>query len=194
MCRSYKSGNGCIYGKRCLVTHADGEEKPSKRSRKEGTPGAVAILREKQVQGCVSQNPDLQESVPRKAEQVRLNASAGHTINSQDAPGTKFEFGKEKGHLQELSKKENLMSETLARPSLRKEHLRKPQEKKIVPAKQRGTWRKYIHAQTRSQSYVSFSCENKGTSSRLQKHRRSNVCCRFGSFNARAEQERFKLR
>ena len=27
----------------------------------------------------------------------RLNASAGHEKNSQDAPGTKFQFGKEKG-------------------------------------------------------------------------------------------------
>ena len=34
------------------------------------------------------------------------------------------------------------MSEILARPSLRKEDLRKPQDKKNVPAKQHGTWRK----------------------------------------------------
>ena len=37
------------------------------------------------------------------------------------------------------------MSEILARPNLRKEHLRKPQDKKIVAAKQRGTWRKSVY-------------------------------------------------
>ena len=62
--------------------------------------------------------------------------------NSQDAPGTKLEFGTEKGHLEELSKMASLMREILARPGLRNEHLRKPQDKKIVPAKQRGIWPK----------------------------------------------------
>ena len=36
-------------GHRCLFRHADGEKKPSVRSRKEGTQGAVAILRSKVV-------------------------------------------------------------------------------------------------------------------------------------------------
>ena len=34
----------------------------------------------KKVQGCVSQNSDPKKSILRKAGQVRLNASAGHTI------------------------------------------------------------------------------------------------------------------
>ena len=50
-------------------------------------------------------------------------------------------FGIEKGHLRALSKKVNLMSEILARPSLKKEHPEKPQDKKSVPAKQRWIWR-----------------------------------------------------
>ena len=64
--------------------------------------------------------------------------------NSQDAPGTKFNFGKEKGHLEALSKKLNFMSEILARRRLRKEHLRKPHDKKSTPAKQHGIWREKI--------------------------------------------------
>ena len=50
-------------------------------------------------------------------------------------------FLKEKDNLEALSKKVNLMSEILARPVLRNEHLRKPHDKQIVTAKQRGTWR-----------------------------------------------------
>ena len=63
ICRNYKSGNGCIHGHRCLYRHADGEEKPSKRSKKEGTQGAVAILKENKVQGCVSHNSDPKKSI-----------------------------------------------------------------------------------------------------------------------------------
>ena len=59
--------------------------------------------------------------------------------------GTKFKFGKEKGHLRALSKKVNLISEILARPSLRREHLGKPQDEKSVPAKQHGILARKIH-------------------------------------------------
>ena len=44
VCLTFKSEIGCSYGKRCLYRHVDAEEKPSKRSKKEGTQGAVAIL------------------------------------------------------------------------------------------------------------------------------------------------------
>ena len=53
--------------------------------------------------------------------------------------------GKKKGKLEALSKKVNLMSEILARPVLRNNHLRKPHEKQIVPAKQRGILREKMH-------------------------------------------------
>ena len=63
---------------------------------------------------------------------------------SQDAPDTKFKFGEEKGHQEEKSKKVNRKSEILARLSLRKEHLRKPHDKKSTPAKQHGIWREFF--------------------------------------------------
>ena len=80
VCRNYKSGNGCIYGMCCLFRHADSDEKPSKKVEKLGTPGAVAILKESKVQGCVSHNSDPQKSILWKAGELRANASAGHTI------------------------------------------------------------------------------------------------------------------
>ena len=48
------------------------------RSQSESTQGAVAILKEKKVQGWVSQNSDPKKSILRKAGQTRLDASAGH--------------------------------------------------------------------------------------------------------------------
>ena len=88
MCHSYTSGNRFIYGHRCQYRHADGEEKPSKRSKKESTQGAVAILRQKKVQGCVSQNSDPKKSILRKAGDMRLSASAGthHKILRRGSP------------------------------------------------------------------------------------------------------------
>ena len=47
VCRDYKSGKRCIHGNNCLYRHADSEEKPSQKSKKESTQGAVAILKEK---------------------------------------------------------------------------------------------------------------------------------------------------
>ena len=79
VCRNYKSESRCIHGSNCLFRHADGEEKPSKRSKKESTQGAGAILKHRKVQVCVSQNSDPKKSILRKAGQVRGNASAGHT-------------------------------------------------------------------------------------------------------------------
>ena len=48
---------------------------------------------------------DPMNSILRKVEELVLNASAGHAWNSQDALGTKIEFGKEKSILEALSKK-----------------------------------------------------------------------------------------
>ena len=49
-------------------------------SRKEDTQGAVAILRERRVEGCVSQNSDPMKSILRKTGELGLTASAGHTM------------------------------------------------------------------------------------------------------------------
>ena len=77
------------------------------------------------------------------------------------------------------------MSEILSRPVLRNEHLRKPHDKQTVPAKQHGIWREKC-----TSSKPKINVERKTR----QKHRRSYVCCGFGSFNAQAEQERIELR
>ena len=66
--------------KYCLYRQADGEEKPSRRSTSETTQGEVAILEEKMVRCCVSQNSDPKKSILRKAGQTRLYASAGHAF------------------------------------------------------------------------------------------------------------------
>ena len=78
MCRNYKSESRCIYGSSCLFRHADGEEKSRKRSKKESTQGAVAILTHREFQGCVSQNSDPKKSNSTESwtcERERLGAT-----------------------------------------------------------------------------------------------------------------------
>ena len=107
-------GNWCICGIRCLFSTCWMRSNLSAGSRKEGTQGTVAVVRQKtNVQGCVSQDSDPVSSFLRKDEELGLNASAGHTRNSQDASGTKLKLGKEKGNLEAWSKEVNLMSEIL---------------------------------------------------------------------------------
>ena len=95
-CGDYKSGKRCIYGNCCLYRHAGGEEKPSKKWKKESTQGAVATLRQKN-QGCVSQNSDPKKSILWKAGQTRLNASAGHTIKFSGRTWCEIQIRERKG-------------------------------------------------------------------------------------------------
>ena len=90
---------GCTYGKRCQYLHFDAEEKHSKRSKKEGTQGAVAILKYNKVQnGCGPQDSDPKKSTPRKVGEVRLIERFGGTHHKtfSRALGTKLEFGNER--------------------------------------------------------------------------------------------------
>ena len=52
----------------------------AKGRKKRATQGAVVILKENKVQGCVSYNSDPKKSILRKAGDLRSNASAGYTI------------------------------------------------------------------------------------------------------------------
>ena len=44
-----------VHGSNCLFRHVDGEEKPSKKSKKESTQGTVAILKAKGPRLWISQ-------------------------------------------------------------------------------------------------------------------------------------------
>ena len=163
----YKSGNRCIYGNDCLYRHADGEEKPSKKSKKESTQGAVAILRQQRVQGCASHKSDPKKSFLRKAGQTRLNASARthhkilrtHVVRNSNS-GKKRAISRQ----EECARK---ASWDLSR-------------KNVLSSRPRTKLRFIL-------------LWKKDTGASLQKHRRAYVCGWFGSFSAHAEQEGFKL-
>ena len=61
VCQNYKSKTGCTFGRTCFFRHVEAEEKPSKKSKKGGAKGSVALLKDSTQLVCVSQ-----DSCPRK--------------------------------------------------------------------------------------------------------------------------------
>ena len=84
------------------------------------------------------------------------------------------------------------MSVIVARPGSRKDHMRKPQGKRVGLAKQRGTWQKNLLSSINAR--LRFLLWKLRRLCSLQSHRRAYVCCWFRWFYAHAEQERFQLR
>ena len=60
-CQNYKSEAGCNFGRTCFFRYVEDEEMSSKKSKKGGAKGSVAIMKESAQLGCVSQ-----DSYPRK--------------------------------------------------------------------------------------------------------------------------------
>ena len=111
----------------------------SASSRKEGTQGAVAILKKKKKESkVVYLKTQIQWILCYGKLENEIERFGG---THHEILGMHLVFGKEKGNLKELSKKVNLMSEILARLVLRNEHPRKPHDKQIVTAKWRAIWR-----------------------------------------------------
>ena len=55
VCQNYKSETGCKYGRTCFFRHVEAEEKPSKKSKKGGAKGSVALLEGVNTVGlCIS--------------------------------------------------------------------------------------------------------------------------------------------
>ena len=99
------------------VRHVEAEGKPSKKSKKGGAKGTVALLKESTQLGCVSQ-----DSYPRKSI-LREDGKVGskHAVKFSEGTGhlAPHKNSGKRVHREELSKSVNLMSAVLARPALR---------------------------------------------------------------------------
>ena len=124
VCRGCKSGNRCIHGYRCLFRHADGnKETQSEVEKNKGSQGSVPILKEKKRPRLCISNSDHMNSIPRKAEELGLNASAGHTMKFLVCTWNKNWIRKKKrqsGGIIQKGEPVTLVSEILARPVLRR--------------------------------------------------------------------------
>ena len=117
VCRCYKSGNRCICGYRCLCRQA-WRWKETQRS-------CYSERKKKRARLCIS-----------RLRSNEFHSTAGHTWNSQNALGLKLNSGKKKGIWRHYPKRWTSWAKSfLARLVLRNNHLRKPHDKQIVPAK-----------------------------------------------------------
>ena len=66
VCQNYKSETGCKFVRTRSFRHVGAEEKPSKKSKKGGVKGPVAILKESTQLGCVSQDSHPRRSILRE--------------------------------------------------------------------------------------------------------------------------------
>ena len=96
---------------------------------------------ERKKRPMLSWNSAPMNSVERKFEELGLNASAGHTWNSQDATWKKMNSGKKMAIWRHYLRVWTSWAKSFARPVRRNNLLRKPHDKQIEPAKQRGIWR-----------------------------------------------------
>ena len=72
-CFFYKSEKGCRFGEKCSYAHREVGEQPSKKSQKNGSKSAVAILKNTRQLGCVFQDmePPKSSSILRKSSDIR---------------------------------------------------------------------------------------------------------------------------
>ena len=105
------------------------------RGREEGTQGSVAFLneRKKRPRLCISKLGS-NEFYSTESWRIGIERFGETHLKFPGCIWHETKFEKEKVNLEALSKKVNLMSEILARPVLRNEHLRKPHYKQVVPA------------------------------------------------------------
>ena len=155
----------------------------SARGRKEGTQGTVAILK-KSPRLCISRLRYNEFVFCGKLK--NWDWTLRRHLKFSGCTWYKFNSGREKGNLEALSKKVNLMSEILARPG------------------RRNTWGNLMTSRLFQQCRVEFGekiCKLKPNMKlrfillwRRQRHSSAYVYCEFGSFNAQCWARRIELR
>ena len=139
MCPNYKCETGCTFGYGCYFGHVEAEEKPSKKSKKGGAEGSVALLKESIQLGCVSQDSHPKIYFPREEGKLASNRTVRFS----------------KGAWQHITIREkwsiqlcvNFTSAIRALPDLRKGHQTKPCTMIDAPAEKHGNCRKCLQGQ-----------------------------------------------
>ena len=137
VCQNYISESGCKFGDKLSLRPMGSTSKKSKRS---GGKGSVALLMETKPLGCVSQ-----DAKPPKKSIQRKSGKLGSNCTVSLSKGTWHhlkKIGKERVHRKEVFKSVNLKNAIRVRQNLRTGHFRKLCNKKDAPAEMHGVWRK----------------------------------------------------
>ena len=126
---------------------------------------------------------------------MRLNASAGHTIKFSGRTWYEIQIRERKGPSQGVIQKGEPHERNPCAPKSEERTLEETSRQEECARK--GAWdlaRKIHKFKAEDETMYYSLVEIEGTGASLQKHRRAYVCGWFGSFNAHAEQEGFKLK
>ena len=91
--QNYNSEKGCVYGDKCHFRHVEAEGEPSKRSKKGGAKGSVAILKESIQLGFASQDSYLTKCIVREPGKlgskhaVKFSIGTWHQIKIRERKG-----------------------------------------------------------------------------------------------------------
>ena len=139
----------------CFFRHVEAEEKPSKKSKKGGAKGTVALLKESTQLGCVSQ-----DSYPRKSilhDEGKWGSK--HVVKFSKCTWHQKKSGKKGSIAGHYPKNVNLMGIVLARQNSGKDHMRRPCTKKDALVEWHGIWRKYYKLKNAENTTVYFPIE-----------------------------------
>ena len=138
VCLIHKSESGCKYGDKCKLLHIEAGGQPSKRPKKGGAKGSVALLKETCQLGCMSHDSPQRKSILRENGKLRSN----HTLKLSKPRYVTQKLGKRRIHRRESIRIGNLRSEFRGLQKSMKERKMRSSGKSGAPAAQPGTWQR----------------------------------------------------
>ena len=130
---------------------------PTRRSKKGGAKGSVAMLKELTQTTCVSQDPHPKKSILRKTanweafiHRIQFSRNTWHNIKNRERIRSVVRY---------LSEVCALMSVVLVLQNLQNGHTKKPCNKNDAPEESRGNLALHLHKLKKfGQGYVLLSC------------------------------------
>ena len=138
----------CIFGDKCLCQHVEAEGgKPSKKSKKGGAKGSVAILQESLQLSSVSQDSYPRKSLQREPE----NLGSKHAVKFSQGTWHQMKTRERKGASRRIIKKCAPHERSPCAPKFGERHLA---PRRMGPQSSMEFFEKHLQAQEFGQSYV----------------------------------------
>ena len=94
---------------KCRFRHAEVDGQPSKKSKKSGVQGSVALLKESKQLGCVSQDSHPSKSILRKEG----NFGSNHTVKFSKGTWHRVKIRERRGPSRGLTLPQNIYAELI---------------------------------------------------------------------------------
>ena len=181
VCQNYKSEKGCVYGDTCHFRHIEAEGNPAKSRRKEVRKDQLRCWRS--LYNWVVYFKILIRDSP-------FHCNLGIEKRRQILQWHLERKGPSRGIIQKCAPHER----SPCAPKFEERSHGRPWSKNDTPAKQRGTWRKYLQAQEFGHTYFLYSNWKMDAGTYFNKTRGARIRSWFRTIGAHDEQKRITLR